>query len=179
MEKTVKKKDNKKFEKPVRVEVKSDSRKGIVRLCGVDVGGNTPVKFALMKVKGIGFSLGGAICHALKQFNIDEGTLVEALNEGQIETIEKVVASPASFGVKSFLLNRRGREGSLFGSELFINVRQDISREKEIKSYRGWRHMLNQKVRGQHTRSTGRSGMTVGVSKKALKPAQKKEEGKK
>ena len=47
-------------------------------------------------------------------------------------------------------MNRRGREGNLFGSELFINVRQDISREKELKSYRGWRHMLNQKVRDQH-----------------------------
>ena len=177
MEKAVKK--EKKFEKPARPEAKAETRKGVIRLCGVDVTGNIPVKTALMKVKGVSFSLGGAICNELQKFGINGGMLVESLNEEQIETIEKAVANPAGIGVKSFLLNRRGREGSLFGSELFINVRQDISREKELKSYRGWRHMLNQKVRGQHTRSTGRSGATVGVSKKALKPAQKKEEGKK
>ncbi len=173
------KKDNKKFEKPARPEVKSENRKGVVRLCGVDVVGSVPVKTALMKVKGVGFSLGGAICNELKKLGVDGDLLVENLNESQIDLIEKAVANPASIGVKSFLLNRRGREGSLYGSELFITVRQDISREKELKTYRGWRHMLNQKVRGQHTRSTGRSGATVGVSKKALKPTQKKEEEKK
>jgi hypothetical protein len=35
----------------------------------------------------------------------------------------------------------------------------------------GWRHSIGQKVRGQHNRTTGRSGMTVGVMKKALKAA--------
>jgi len=34
------------------------------------------------------------------------------------------------------------------------------------RSNRGLRHMLNLKVRGQHTKSTGRHGATVGVQRK-------------
>ncbi|MEM1533417.1 MAG: 30S ribosomal protein S13, partial [Desulfurococcaceae archaeon] len=40
-----------------------------------------------------------------------------------------------------------------------------IEREKRIKSYRGIRHSLGLKVRGQRTRTTGRIGGTVGVRK--------------
>jgi len=173
MDREVKK--EKKF-KLVKPEVKVEGVKGVVRLCGVDVSGSVPLRRALRKVKGVGFSLSAAVCSGLEKFGVSGDALVESLSDDQVELVEKAVANPASVGVKSFVLNRRGREGSLFGSELFISVKQDIAREKELKSYRGWRHMLGQKVRGQHTRSTGRTGATVGVSKKkVLKPAAKKE----
>jgi 2,3-bisphosphoglycerate-independent phosphoglycerate mutase len=42
----------------------------------------------------------------------------------------------------------------------------NIEREKKIKSWRGIRHALGLKVRGQRTATTGRVGMTVGVKRR-------------
>ena len=39
---------------------------------------------------------------------------------------------------------------------------------KEIRNWRGIRHALGLKVRGQRTRTSGRSGKAVGVKKKAI-----------
>jgi small subunit ribosomal protein S13 len=40
---------------------------------------------------------------------------------------------------------------------------------KKIRCYKGIRHEKGQKVRGQRTKAHGRSGLTVGVVKKAQK----------
>jgi small subunit ribosomal protein S13 len=38
----------------------------------------------------------------------------------------------------------------------------DVDRMKRMRSWKGIRHMYNLKVRGQHTRTTGRKGLVVG-----------------
>ncbi|HOW33966.1 MAG TPA: 30S ribosomal protein S13, partial [Methanoregulaceae archaeon] len=43
---------------------------------------------------------------------------------------------------------------------------EDINLLRKIRCYRGIRHETGQKVRGQRTKSTGRTGLTVGVKKK-------------
>src|SRR5205823_3428254 len=53
------------------------------------------------------------------------------------------------------------------GADVEIRRRDDINRMKMIRSYKGVRHETGQKVRGQRTRSNGRTGLTVGVTKKA------------
>src|SRR5439155_336645 len=55
----------------------------------------------------------------------------------------------------------------LTGADVEIRRRDDINRMKMIRSYKGGRHETGQKVRGQRTRSNGRTGLTVGVTKKA------------
>jgi small subunit ribosomal protein S13 len=62
----------------------------------------------------------------------------------------------------------------LTGSELLYYVKEDIEREKRIKSWRGIRHALGLKVRGQRTRTTGRTGITVGVKRKKTAQQEKK-----
>jgi small subunit ribosomal protein S13 len=42
---------------------------------------------------------------------------------------------------------------------------------KDIRTWKGIRHSLGLKVRGQRTRTTGRSGKAVGVKKKVLMEA--------
>ena len=81
------------------------------------------------------------------------------------------------------LLNRRkdfetGEDHHRIGPELDISLRDDINMMRKIRCYRGIRHETGQKVRGQRTRSNGRSGLTVGVMKKAARLAmrQKKKE---
>jgi small subunit ribosomal protein S13 len=64
-------------------------------------------------------------------------------------------------------------------SDLIFYVRNDIEREKRTKSWRGVRHTLGLKVRGQRTRTTGRTGMTVGVTRrKVAQPQQSSQQQK-
>ena len=44
----------------------------------------------------------------------------------------------------------------------------DVNMMRKIRCYKGIRHETGQKVRGQRTKSTGRTGKTVGVSKKKV-----------
>jgi small subunit ribosomal protein S13 len=55
------------------------------------------------------------------------------------------------------------------GPELETRRRDDVNQMKMIRSYRGVRHERGQKVRGQRTRSNGRTGMAAGVLKKTAK----------
>lgn len=59
-----------------------------------------------------------------------------------------------------------------FGSDLDFTIKNDVEREKNLLSWRGVRHSLGLKVRGQRTRTTGRKGRTVGVKKSAVQAAQ-------
>jgi len=73
-----------------------------------------------------------------------------------------------------------GLDMHVFGADWQVRVRDDINRMKMIRCYKGIRHETGQKVRGQRTRSNGRTGLTVGVTKKAALAAQqakKEEEG--
>ncbi len=47
-----------------------------------------------------------------------------------------------------------------------MTVDDDINLLKKIRAYRGIRHETGQKVRGQRTKSTGRTGLIVGVKRK-------------
>src|SRR3989449_370539 len=66
-----------------------------------------------------------------------------------------------------------GLDLHLVGSEVEVRLRDDINLMKMIRSYKGVRHETGQKVRGQRTRSNGRTGLTVGVTKKAALEAAK------
>jgi small subunit ribosomal protein S18e len=54
----------------------------------------------------------------------------------------------------------------LTSSNLDSKLREDLERMKKIRAHRGLRHYWGLRVRGQHTKTTGRRGRTVGVSKK-------------
>jgi small subunit ribosomal protein S18e len=49
---------------------------------------------------------------------------------------------------------------------LETKLREDIQRMIKMKLHRGLRHFWGLKVRGQHTKTIGRKGATVGVEKK-------------
>ncbi len=51
-------------------------------------------------------------------------------------------------------------------TEIDQKMRDDLERLKKIRNHRGLRHYWGLRVRGQHTKTTGRRGKTVGVSKK-------------
>ena len=122
------------------------------------------------------------MAHALSyeielKLGIERSTPIGNLSEEQIASIERIIKEPAAAGVPNYFLNRSkdmetGSNMYLAGNELVFAVRQDINRDVNARTWRGFRHQYGQRVRGQHTRSTGRTGVTVGVTKKAVKLAQ-------
>jgi small subunit ribosomal protein S13 len=125
-------------------------------------------------VRGVGINLGNVISQiAYKEFNANEKTMVGELSEQEVEKLEHILKNPGEYGVPSWMFNRQkdllsGSDLHLIGSDLAYAVKQDIEHEKDSNTWRGYRHAYGQKVRGQHTRSTGRTGMTVGVMRKAV-----------
>jgi ribosomal protein S13 len=53
-----------------------------------------------------------------------------------------------------------------FANGLDFKLREDLDRMRKIRCHRGLRHYWGVRVRGQHTKTTGRRGKTVGVAKK-------------
>lgn len=160
----------------------------VVRVASTDLDGDRNLVIGLSKIKGVGYNLSKCIIHAM---NMKETTLVKDLSEEKIREIEKIIEDPTAAGIPTWAINRQkdyitGKNIHLTGADLAIAVRDDINRLKKIRSYRGIRHETGQPTRGQRTRSSFRSGATLGVQrKKAVAPAAapaagaKKEAGKK
>lgn len=148
----------------------------IVRVADTDLPGDVSLAWGLAQVKGVGYNMSLAVCRVL---NLDPNMPVGFLTDEDVENIEKVLRDPKAFGIPTWMLNRRkdpetSNDVHLVSSDLIYYVRQDIEREIKIRSWRGVRHALGYKVRGQRTHTTGRVGPVVGVQRK--KTAQQKEE---
>jgi small subunit ribosomal protein S13 len=106
----------------------------------------------------------------LQSLNISPSIRVGYLTENEIHEIEDAVRNPAKIKMPAWYLNRRadmdtGSDIHLITSDLEFAITNDINREKSVMSWRGYRHMFGLRVRGQHTRTTGRRGSAVGVKK--------------
>ncbi|MBI2547467.1 MAG: 30S ribosomal protein S13 [Candidatus Aenigmarchaeota archaeon] len=166
-----KEKEEPKKEEKKKPEIRRDIPRLIIRVAGTDLDGEKPVVRALRKIKGIGVVTSFAICRVA---NINPNVKLGSLNEEGISNLEGAVKNPAKFNLPAFILNRRkdpatGADMHLTSSDLDTAKKFDIMRYIDLKTYRGWRHMLGQPVRGQRTRSSFRHGDgTVGVIKKAV-----------
>lgn len=152
--------------------------KYIVRIANTDLQGEKSIVVALTGVKGIGTRTAEILADKL---GLDRKSRIGDLSDKEIEEIETTLEELPDF-VPSWLLNRRkdletGEDVHIIASDLDVSLRDDVNLMKKIRCYRGIRHETGQKVRGQRTRSNGRSGLTVGVMKKAARQAmrQKKE----
>lgn len=166
-------------------QVRNDSRNAegketsIVRIAGKDVNGSYSIEKALTRVKGIKSSFAhAAVLQIEKHLGIPRTAEIGSLDEESVSKIEKLISKPLESGIPGFLLNRRsdvesGSNLHLIGTDLAVATRQDVERDVKVQSWRGFRHQYGQKVRGQRTRSTGRTGATVGVTKKTAELAAK------
>ncbi len=147
----------------------SEEFKYIVRIAGTDLDGKVNVVQALSHIRGIGWNTASAICKIL---GIDLKRRLGELSDAEIKKIEDVVQNIPKYGFPSWFLNRRkdprtGKDLHLITSDLVLAVRSDVELMKKIKCWKGIRHSLGLKVRGQKTRTTGRTGITIGVRRKA------------
>lgn len=164
-------------EKPVKKEAPKDQIKDRVRVSGVILDGSKPLDRALTSIKGVGPQIARTLSARLPH---DKHTKLRDLDEKQISELEKILENLHS-QLPTFMLNRQNDKSAggsvhLIGPELEMANREDLNREKKSRSYRGVRHSLNLRVRGQRTRTTGRKGTTLGVTrKKTAQPSQQKD----
>ena len=109
----------------------------MARIAGVDLPPNKRIEIALTYIYGIGRSQSGQILTAA---GVNFDTKVRELNDDEINKIRKVI-----------------EEQYRVEGDLRKEVTMNIKRLMEIGSYRGLRHRRGLPVRGQRTKTNGRT----------------------
>ncbi|KAL8432398.1 hypothetical protein ACSSS7_004648 [Eimeria intestinalis] len=140
----------------------------ILRVLNTNVDGREKVVIALTAIRGIGRRISTLIC---KKADIDIDKRAGELTNDEISKIVAIVTSPTQFKIPAWFLNRQkdvkdGKSRHVAANGLDSVWREDFERLKKMRLHRGLRHYWGLKVRGQHTKTTGRHGRTVGVAKK-------------
>ena len=139
----------------------------ILRLADSDIDGLSRIGMGLTSVKGVGARTAMAICEIA---GVDKEKLGGHLNDEELQQIRDAIESYPT-EVPLWMLNRQrdietGDELHLFSMDVTMTQDDDIARLRATKAYRGLRHAARKRVRGQRTRSNGRSGLTLGVQRK-------------
>ena len=107
-----------------------------MRILGINIPNNKHLDIGLTSLYGIGLSRARAI---LKETNIDPAISAETLTVDQENAIRKVIESMSIEGT------------------LKREISANIKRLKDIKAYRGVRHMRHLPVNGQRTKTNSRT----------------------
>lgn len=120
---------------------------------------------ALTAISGIGRRFAIMVC---KKAEVDFNKRAGELTNDEIERVVAIIQNPLQFKIPVWFLNRKkdfrtGKNSQLVANTLHTKLREDFERLKKIRAHRGLRHWWGVKVRGQHTKTTGRHGRTVGI----------------
>lgn len=124
--------------------------------------------YALTAIKGVGRRFANIVC---KKADVDMRKRAGELTEDEVEKLVTIITNPRQYKIPDWFLNRQkdikdGKFSQITSNALDNKLREDLERLKKIRAHRGLRHYWGLRVRGQHTKTTGRRGRTVGVSKK-------------
>jgi small subunit ribosomal protein S13 len=148
-------------------QIEDENFNFIVRIANSDIDGQKRAVIGIQSIKGVGKRVSQIV---IKKAGIDPAVKIGTLSDDKVKELEKLVLTYVEY-VPSWVINRQldyesGADMHLFGNDLELTQKDDINRMKMIRCYRGVRHETRHKVRGQRTRSNGRKGLTMGVSKK-------------
>jgi len=126
---------------------------------------------ALTKIKGVGRRFAHLV---VKKADVPLYKRAGELTQEEIERIVTIIQHPRQFKIPNWFLNRQkdykeGKYMQIVSNQLDMKLRDDLVRLKKIKAHRGLRHHWNLRVRGQHTKTTGRRGRTVGYQREKKK----------
>ncbi len=107
------------------------------RIAGVDIPAQKRVDISLRYIFGVGPTMAVQI---LKKANIDPATRANKLTEEEVSRIAGIIESDC-----------------VVEGQLRRQIAQNIARLREIRCYRGLRHMKGLPVRGQRTRTNART----------------------
>eukprot|EP00906_Rhabdomonas_costata_P008674 RCo012324 len=140
----------------------------ILRVLNTNIDGKRKVAYALRGIKGVGRRFAFVVC---KKADIDLNRRAGTLSADEVSKLVAIMQNPTQFKIPEWFLNRQkdprdGKSTQLISNFWEQRMREDLEKLKKMRCHRGLRHMWGLRVRGQHTKTTGRRGRTVGVSKK-------------
>eukprot|EP01126_Amoeba_proteus_P024403 TRINITY_DN245_c0_g2_i1.p1 TRINITY_DN245_c0_g2~~TRINITY_DN245_c0_g2_i1.p1 ORF type:complete len:158 (-),score=21.36 TRINITY_DN245_c0_g2_i1:41-514(-) len=140
----------------------------MMRILNTNIDGTQKAVYALTAIKGVGRRFSTLV---LKKANVDTTKRAGDLTAAELDRIVNIMNEPTEFKIPNWFLNRQkdfstGKSKQVLSMNLSSVLRDDLVRMKKIKCHRGIRHHWNLRVRGQHTKTTGHTGRTVGVSKR-------------
>ena len=146
-------------------EEEAENLQYFVRIGDADLDGTKTVERSLSELSGIGTRTARLVA---EEAGVDRTATFGLLDEEEIETVVDITENLEDH-VPSWMTNRQndfftGETTHLVGTDVNEKRRHDINRMKQIESYKGVRHKRGQKVRGQRTKSTGRTEGTIGVN---------------
>jgi small subunit ribosomal protein S13 len=164
-------------EEPEEPEEEAEDIRYFVRIGQTDLDGTKSVERSLTDMNGIGHRAARIIA---ERAGVDRRAVFGKLDEEEIDRVVELVERYAD-EVPEWMANHQrafftGETTHEIGNDLDMTRRRDINRMKMIDSYKGVRHKRGQKVRGQRTKSTGRTEGTIGVNVQAIKEEQAAEE---
>jgi small subunit ribosomal protein S13 len=107
------------------------------RVAGVEIPGQKRTEIALRYIYGIGPTRALEIC---RKANVDPNTRANKLTEEEISRMAAII-----------------EQDYVVEGQLRRQISQNIARLREIRCYRGLRHMRGLPVRGQRTRTNART----------------------
>jgi len=148
-------------------EKNNEELRHLVRIMNTDLQGAKPVQYALTGLPGIGRRTAILLARGA---GVSPTAILGYLPDEDVAKLDDAIGMFEDI-VPSWMLNRQkdmttGQDKHLLGTDIVLTFREDINTLKKIRAYRGLRHERGLKVRGQRTKSTGRRGSTVGVSRK-------------
>lgn len=108
-----------------------------MRIIGINIPDNKKIGISLSYVYGIGRI---SAIKILKEAKIDQNKKTKDVTAEEVNKIQNII-----------------EKNHTVEGELRQRVRKNINRMKEIKCYRGTRHMRNLPARGQRTKSNSRT----------------------
>ncbi|CAI5711565.1 unnamed protein product [Hyaloperonospora brassicae] len=137
----------------------------ILRILNTNIDGRRKVWVALTAIQGVGRRFSIMVC---KKAEVDVTKRAGELTNDEIERVVAIIQNPLQFKIPVWFLNRQkdfktGKHSQIVANNLQGKWREDYERLKKIYAHRGLRHWWGLKVRGQHTKTTGRRGRTVGI----------------
>lgn len=148
-----------------------------VRVGTTDLDGTESVETALLDLDGVGRRVAKAVA---AEAGVDPLETLGKLEDDEVEAVKEAAQNFDEIG-PSWMVNREkdrrtGEDMHIVGTDLEITREEDINRMQKISSYKGIRHRKGKKVRGQRTKSTGRTGGEVAVKVSELQAEAEEEE---
>jgi len=144
----------------------------ILRVLNTNIEGKIKIINALTAIKGIGRRFATVV---LKKAGIDTTKRAGELTLADLDKVVDVIQHPRQYKIPDWMLNRQkdvvdGKYQQIVSNALDAKLREDLARLRRMRCHRGLRHHWGLRVRGQHTKTTGRKGnKAVGVAKKENK----------
>ncbi len=145
----------------------------IVRIADTDIDGNRSIQYGLTSIKGINRRVAKIVS---LNSGLDPIATIGYLNDADIDKLKSSVDNISTV-LPTWMMNKQnniltGEDRQLLGMDVLLSKNEDINLMKKARSYKGLRHERGLRVRGQRTRSTGRKGRTVGVTRAAIQATQ-------